>query len=269
LVAPASTSWSRPSKQFESDLRQQIDRGKDSFERREYAAALTDFQEVLSRNPDLADVRHFTGLCLSILGHSEAALIEFDHAITINPNYIEAHINRAITLNEVGRYDEGRHAFARAAQLETASKGPYSAAASARIANAHASLGDLYREAGAYKEAINEYRRALEIRGQFHDIRVRLAEVLLQTQQPANAAVELRTVLESNPRFIAARLALGLAYFRLGDRAAAMLEWSVAHDQDPDNAQVRAYLAMLESASARAREHESTRTGREPKNANA
>ena len=256
LVAPASTSWSRPSKQFESDLRQQIDRGKELFERREYAAALTDFQEVLSRNPDLADVRHFTGLCLSILGHSEAALIEFDHAITINPNYIEAHINRAITLNEVGRYDEGRHAFARAAQLETASKGKYSAAASAKIANAHFALGDLYREAGDDKEAVDEYRRALDIRPNFHDIRVRLAEVLLNMKQTGEAAAELRKVLEINPRFIAARLALGLAYYRLGDRGAAALEWNVAHGQDPDNAQVRAYMALLEK---RVREGESVR----------
>ena len=250
LAAPASTSWSRPSKQFETDLRQQIQRGKEAFDRREYAAALADFEEVLNRNPDLADVRHFTGLCLSILGHSEAALIEFEHAITINPNYIEAHINRAITLNEVGRYDEARDAFARAAHLETMSKGPYPAAASARIANAHAALGDLYREAGAEQEAVEQYTRALDIRPNFHDIRVRLAEVLLQMQQTATAAAELRKVLDINAHFIPARLDLGLAYFRLGDRAAAELEWNVAREQDPDNAQVRAYLAMLEKHQA-------------------
>jgi tetratricopeptide (TPR) repeat protein len=247
LAAPASTSWSRPSKQFELDLLQQIQRGKDAFERREYANALTDFEEVLSRNPDLADVRHLTGLCLCILGHSEAALIELDHALQLNPNYIEAHINRAITLNEIGRYDDAREAFTRAAQLETDNKGPYSAAASARIANAHAALADLYREAGAEREAIEEYQRALEIRPQFHDIRVSLAEVLLQTDRTAEAAVELRRALEGNPHFNAARLNLGLAYFRLGDRAAAALEWNVAREQDPESAQVRAYLAMLEN----------------------
>jgi tetratricopeptide (TPR) repeat protein len=246
LAAPASTSWSRPSKQFELDLRQQIQRGKEAFERREYANALTDFEEVLNRNPDLADVRHLTGLCLSILGHAEAALIELEHALQLNPNYIEAHINRAITLNEMGRYDDARAAFTRAAQLETANQGPYSAAASARIANAHAALGDLYREAGAAEEAMREYTRALEIRPQFHDIRVSLAEVLLQVDRTSEAATELRRALEGNPQFIAARLDLGLAYFRLGDRAAAALEWNVAREQDPDNAQVRAYLAMLE-----------------------
>ena len=90
------------------DVRQQIQRGKQAFERHEYAAALEDFQEVLSRSPHFADVRHLTGLCLSFLGHAEAALAEFDHAIALNPRYIEAHINLANTLNELGRFDEAR-----------------------------------------------------------------------------------------------------------------------------------------------------------------
>ena len=231
------------------DLRQQIQRGKQAFERREYAAALSDFQEVLARNSRFADVRHLTGLCLSFLGHSDAALVEFDHAIALNPGYIEAYINRAITLNELGRFEEARASFAAAAELETANKGPYPAAASARIANAHANLGDLYREAGADEEAAEQYRRALEIRGHFHDIRVRLAQVLLQLQQPAEAATELRKVLEVNPRFVAARLELGLAYFRWNDRDGAEREWRIVSEEQPNSPQVRAYLAMLEKQS--------------------
>ena len=231
------------------ELRQQIQRGKQAFERRDYAAALSDFQEVLARNPRFADVRHLTGLCLTFLGHPDAAIVEFDHAIALNPNYIEAHINRAITLNELGRFEDARAAFGAAAELEAANKGPYPAAASARIANAHAALGDLYREAGADEEAAAQYRRALEIRSHFHDIRVRLAQVLLQLQQPAEAATELRKVLEINPRFVAARLDLGLAFFRLNDREAAAREWRIVAEDQPNSPQVRAYLAMLEKQS--------------------
>ncbi len=227
------------------DLRQQITRAKQAFDRQEYAAALADFQEVLSRNPRFADVRQFTGLCLSFLGHSEAALAEFDQAIELNPSYIEAYINRAITLNELGRFEEARASFAQAAALEMESKGPYPATASARIANAHASLGDLYRETGVPEEAARQYKQALEVRDHFHDIRLRLAQVLLQLDRPAEAADELRRVLEVNPRFSAARLDLGLALFRLGDREAAAREWDAVRDQDPQNAQVRAYLSMM------------------------
>ncbi|HEY0303601.1 MAG TPA: tetratricopeptide repeat protein [Longimicrobiales bacterium] len=227
------------------DLRQQIIRAKHAFDRREYAAALADFQEVLGRNPGFADIRQMTGLCLSFLGHAEAALAEFDHAIALNPGYIEAYINRAITLNELGRFEEARESFAQAAELESASKGPYPSTASARIANAHASLGDLYREAGVLEEAVTQYKRALEIRDQFHDIRLRLAQVLLQLERPAAAAEELRKVLQVNPRFAAARMDLGLALFKTGDRLGAQREWEGVQEQDPNNAQVRAYISML------------------------
>ena len=184
-----------------------------------------------------------------ILGYPDAALVEFDQAIELNPRYIEAHINRAITLNELGRFEDARAAFNEAAAIEKETNGPYPAAASARIANGHALLGDMYREAGAIEEAIKQYRRALELRA-FPDIRVRLGQVLLQSGQTQEAADELRQVLVTNPRFTSAQLDLGLAYFRLGQRDAAREQWSAVQQQEPHNAQVRAYFAMLESQGA-------------------
>ena len=229
-----------------SEIQLLIQRGKQSFEQRDYAAALTDFQEVLRRNPRFADIRHLTGLCLSFLGHPDAALQEFNQAVALNGRYIEAHINRAITLNELGRFDEAQLAFAQAAEFETESEGFFPAAVSARLANAHANLGDLYLDAGAPTEAASQFRSALAIRPHFHDIRNRLAQALLQLGELNEAAVELQAVLSANARFIAARLNLGLVFFRLGHTEQAAHEWEIARQQQPANPQVRAYLAMLE-----------------------
>lgn len=229
-----------------SELQTLIQRGKVAFDQREYAAALTDFQEVLRRNPRFADIRHMAGLCFSFLGHPDAALQEFNEAIALNTGYIEAHINRAITLNELGRFDEAQQAFAQAAEFETETEGPFPAAVSSRLANAHAHLGDLYLEAGAPMQAADEYRAALEIRSHFHDIRNRLAQALLQLGDLRAAAEELEKVLSANARFLAARLNLGLVHYRLGDVTSAAHEWELARQQQPSNPQVRAYLAMLD-----------------------
>ncbi|MGQ0560351.1 MAG: tetratricopeptide repeat protein [Gemmatimonadota bacterium] len=235
-----------------SDLQQLIQRGKEAYEERDYAAALTAFQEVLRRNPRFADIRHLTGLCLSLLGHPDAALQEFNEAIALNGRYIEAHINRAITLNDLGRFDEAQLAFAQAAEFETESEGPFPAAVSARLANAHAHVGDLYLEAGAPTEAAEQYRAALEMRPLFHDIRNRLAQALLQLGELEAAARELESVLSANARFLAARLNLGLVFFRQGASESAAREWELARKQQPANPQVRAYLAMLERKAERA-----------------
>ena len=229
-----------------TEIQQLIQRGKNAFESREYASALTDFQEVLRRNSRFADIHHLAGLCLSFLGYPDAALHSFNEAVKLNERYIEAHINRAITLNELGRFDEAQEAFAKASEYETQSAGRFPAAVSARLANAHATVGDLYLAAGAAPEAAEQYRRALEIRSHFHDIRNRLAESLMQMGELEAAAAELEAVLAANHRFMAARLNLGLVHFRLGDVASARREWEAASAQQPGSPQVRAYLSMLE-----------------------
>jgi len=230
------------------DNRDLIDRGRRAFERRDYSAALAAFRQSLEHNPAWADIRHMCGLCLSFLGQPEAALEEFDRALKINDQYVEAHLNRALVLNELGRFEEGAEAFERAGYYEYAVAGRFPAAITARLAQAHAQVGDLYNEAGAPVEAAAQYRRALEMRPRFHDIRNKLAQSLLQIGDVNGAVDQLTMALAGNPKFVPARLNLGLALFRQGDREGAKREWRECRAQDADNAQVAAFLALLEAA---------------------
>jgi len=229
-----------------TELQQLIQRGRQAYERRNYADALAAFREVLKQSPDFADIRHLTGLCLGFLGQPNEALAEFDAAIRLNSRYVEAHLNRAIVLTELGRYDDAQAAFQEAGRHETETAGPFPALISARLANGHAAVGDLYLEAGAPTQAAEQYGLALSMRPQFHDIRNKLAQALLQLGQLEAAAAELRAVLAGNPRFLAARLNLGLVHFRMGAHGEAAREWALCREQQPENPQVRAYLAMLE-----------------------
>jgi tetratricopeptide (TPR) repeat protein len=226
-----------------SQLRQQ---GRLAFDRKDYAAALEHFREILREHPEFADIRHFAGLCLVFMGRPEEALEQLDAALAVNPAYVEANINRALVLQELGRYEEARVAFERASEHEQQNHGRFPAAATARLANAHAGVGDLYMETGAPGEAAAQYYMALELRPQFHDIRNKYATSLLGMGRTDEAIQQLRRVLEGNPRFIAARLNLGLALYREGDVAAAAAEWETCRVQQPAHPQVRAYLALLD-----------------------
>jgi tetratricopeptide (TPR) repeat protein len=232
---------------MENRHREVIDRGRRAFDRRDYASALADFRSVLEAYPRYADVRHLCGLCLTFLGQPEQALEEFDRALSLNDQYVEAHLNRALVLNDLGRFNEAADAFERAGYYEYAVAGRFPAAITARLAQAHAQVGDLYVEAGAPVEAASQFRRALELRPRFHDIRNKLAQSLLQVGDLAGAIEQLTMALTGNPRFVPARLNLGLALFRQGDRKGARREWEECRAQDPNNAQVAAFLALLES----------------------
>lgn len=225
--------------------RERIDRGRRAFERRDYAAALGDFRQVLEAHAQYADIRHLCGLCLNFLGQPEQALAEFDRALEVNDQYVEAHLNRALTLNDLGRFDEAAEAFERAGYFEYAVAGRFPAAITARLAHVHAEAADLYMEAGAPLEAASQYRRALELRPRYHDIRNKLAQSLLQTGDLAGAVDHLNVALAGNPNFVPARINLGLALYRLGDRDGARRAWVLCQAREPGNPQVAAYLALL------------------------
>lgn len=221
-----------------------------SFDRRDYVGALSRLQDIVSEHPHFADVRHLMGMCLSFLGQPENALEQFDRALEENDAYIEAHLNRAITLNELGRYDEAKAAFDTAAACESRIGGRFPASVSARLANAHASVGELYMAANAPAEAAGQFRRALELREAFHDIRNRLGEALMQLGRLEEAETEFETALEGNGRFLQARLNLGLVRYRAGDPGGAREHWEEGRSQDPSSPQVRAYLRLLEEEKA-------------------
>jgi tetratricopeptide (TPR) repeat protein len=229
-------------------VEQQIARAREAVARGQYLAALDDLLAVTSRRPGFADVHNLTGVCLSMIGRPDEALESFARAVELNPGYVEAHLNRAITLNDLGRTDEAGDAFRRAAEAdeEKGGGGRFSSAAAAKLANLHGELGDLYAAAGAPDEAVDEYRRAIALRPQFLDIRTRLARTLIDLDRSGEARGELEAVLDRNPAFVQARASLGLACFREGDLEGAEREWRRCQAQQPGNAQVSAYLGMLE-----------------------
>ncbi len=223
-----------------------IQRARSAIERRDYVAALADLREVVENYPHFADVHHMLGICLSMMGQTEDAVAEFDRAVEANPHYVEAHLNRAITLNELGRFDEATEAFEHAADAEARVGGRFAASVSARIANAHAAVGDLYMAARAPADAAEEFRRALALRPTFPDIRNRLGEALLQVGDAGSARTEFERALEAAPTFFRARLNLGLALLRLGDADGARAEWEECRVLQPESPQLRAFLCLLE-----------------------
>jgi tetratricopeptide (TPR) repeat protein len=50
-------------------------------------------------------------MALAALGKEEEAVEQFQHALEINPRYLEARLNLAITLRDMGRAEEAREQF--------------------------------------------------------------------------------------------------------------------------------------------------------------
>lgn len=225
-------------------FKQRLARGTAAWESEEFEVAFEIFRSLLDEHPEFPDLHNKVGLCRAMLGDLDGAVRAFEEAIRLAPSYAEAHLNRGILLNELGRHDEARDAFREAARLDTVD-GTIPSDAGNRIANVHAELGDLYLRARRPERAAEEYRRALEIRPGYLDIRSKLADSLAEIGEPAAARRELETVLRNNPKLTAARIRLGVVLQQLGDTEGAIREWRRAHEDDPGDLRPRAYLATV------------------------
>ncbi len=229
---------------------QLIAKGKECLAQNDYVGAISALREAAEREPGYADVRHLLGLALGLAGQPEAALEEFDRALALNPSYVEAHLNRAITLNDLGRYEEAREAFRQAWDRDHSAGRPFSRSVSARLANMHMELGDLYADLGSYVPAVEQYRSAASLRPDFLDIRTKLARAYMERGQFEAAKEELSNVLADNPEYVEARVSLGLVNYRAGDYDSAATQWRVCLRQVPDHPKARAFLNMPRTSAA-------------------
>jgi tetratricopeptide (TPR) repeat protein len=214
------------------------------FANQDYYGAVHLLDEIASGGHRFADVHHLLGLCHSFLGHHEQALREFDQALALNGRYIEAHIHRGIVLSEMGRAEDAEAAFRQAAREDQVTVAGFSRHVAARLANQHAALGEAYAEAGGRDDAVIQLRRAVELGPGFHDLRYRLARLLLEQGRSLEARDHLERIVEEKPDFVDARAALGLAHYLAGDPAGARALWRECLRRRPGHAQVTAYLSI-------------------------
>jgi len=220
-------------------------RAREHFAVRDYRGTVLLLREAVVEGLAYADAFNLLGLSLALVDQPQEALSALDRALEINPRYVEAHLNRAVVLSALGRADDAERGFQTARELGRADGSGFPALVANRLANAHANLGREYREAGALNEAIAQFRRALELRPSFADIRLALARALVERGEHAEAAAALDAVLESRPTALDPLLLRGLVAYLQGDLDRADRSWRTAAEAHPEEPRVEIYRSML------------------------
>ena len=225
-----------------------LTRARERFVVQDYYGAVHLLESVVDSGRAFADVHHLLGVSLSLLGQADRALGELRRALELNPHYVEALIHQGLVLNDLGRTDEAQEAFGRAAEHLSKPTAGLPAPVAAQLANRHAELAETYASAGAIDRAIGQYEAALQLGPEFHDLRYRMARLLLEAGRPLEAREALESVVDARPNFVDAEAALGLAHYLSGDAGGARSVWEACLARRPENARVEAYLAMLSRA---------------------
>jgi tetratricopeptide (TPR) repeat protein len=218
---------------------------RERFAVRDYHGAALLLTSLTQEGPAFADAFNMLGLSLAMVDRATDALVAFDQALRVNPRYVEAYLNRAVVLNHLGREGDAQLSMARAAELGAPDESGYPAVVANKLANAHLSLGHDYRAAGALDLAIDQYRRALEIRPHFNDVRLALGRALVEHGRHTEAAAVLDEVLRVRPGWLDAMLLRGLVAYLQGDLDAAGTIWTDASMRHPEEPRLEIYRSML------------------------
>jgi predicted O-linked N-acetylglucosamine transferase (SPINDLY family) len=111
--------------------------------------AMAHYERALSLNPNYAEAHNNLGVMLAAQGRIDQAMAHYERALSLNPNYAKAHNNLGYALVEQDQIDQAEAHFRRALSLEP------------NYAEAHINLGVALVVQGQVDQAIIHYERAV------------------------------------------------------------------------------------------------------------
>lgn len=233
---------------MEPDIRYWIEQGKQFFKTQAYKKAEAIFSKIIAGRHEFADVYNMLGIIYHQTGQFSDGITSFRKALAINPNYTEAMLNLSVLYNDLGQYKQARDLVNRFKKKGAAAKNghdidPY---IKGKLANKHAEVGDMYRGAGLFKQAIAEFEKAIELAPTFFDIRNKRGICLREKGEKETAFKEFQKIVKENPKYTEAQIQLGITLYTLGKKKEARHLWEKLAKTNPSHQLVRIYLRLSE-----------------------
>ncbi|MBH8553341.1 tetratricopeptide repeat protein [Nostocaceae cyanobacterium CENA357] len=131
--------------------------GNTLFELQRYKDALMAYEQAVEIRPDYAQGWNGQGKTLFKLKQYKAALAAYDKAIQIQPNYVEAWSGRGFILQNLQRYSEAIASFDKALKLQNNYP---------EIWNAQ---GEIFSNLKQYDNAIKSYEQAIKLKPDYYE----------------------------------------------------------------------------------------------------
>ena len=188
------------------------------------AEAETWCRRTLAAQPNNADALNLLGIITHQMTSSNLVAAreqrgKLDEAISIRPDYSEAHANLGVAWEKQGKLDDARSAFEKAIE-----------AAPARAFTYRFYLGTVLTKQGKLGEAIHQYQQVLAIKPDYAEAHCGLGNVLQTQGKLDEAAAHYRQALALKPDYVDAHNNLGAALRSQGrsDEAAAAIHQALA-----------------------------------------
>ncbi len=231
------------------------------------ALAEQQYQQILQREPQLADAHHLLGVLLSQTGRAKQALDRIQQAISLQPNTAVFHLNLGNACLELGHHAEAIAAYRQALTLYpdyvdalvnlgavlrrerqyAASEQQLRCALRLRPSSAlaHFHLGTTLQRLGRFDEAIAHLREALHRQPHYPDAEHNLGVTLRKSGRLDEALTHYQKRLARNPDATEHLINLGHVYTRLGQLDQALKRFEQALALQPDSPEAHTNRGIL------------------------
>ncbi len=190
-----------------------------------YASAETLWQDTLSKNPQAWVAQLNLGNAVWRAGRIQDALLHYEQALQIKPDYAGAHLDLGAALIKLGRPEDAIRHYEQAVQIAPDS------------AEAHRDLGVGLERLGRVPEAIGHYEKALEIDPDFAETHNDLGNALLRLGKIPEGIEQYEQALKLNPGSAETHINLGGALSRQGKFEEAIFHYTEALRIKPGSAE--------------------------------
>jgi tetratricopeptide (TPR) repeat protein len=187
--------------------------------------ALVSYDRALALRPDYADALNNRGITLQALGRHAEALASYDAVLSLRPDFVEALVNRGIAHFELGHFDEALADYDRAISLR-----PNNADALSNRGNA---LDRLQR----LDEALASYNGALNLQPHHAEVLYNRGVALHKLKRLDEAVASFDSALALRPDYREALIGRGAALQDQNKLDQALQSFERAIALHPDNAE--------------------------------
>jgi tetratricopeptide (TPR) repeat protein len=228
------------------DVGKVYEEGRAAFAAGDFAVAEKCFTQVLRHHSDWPELYGKLGTIYHHKGRFTDAVKLYAHALQLNPKYVEARLNLAVLLNDMGRYEHAGRLLEKMSKIV-----PYPGRLSmGSLATNHMSTGDAYFNLQLFNHARVEFEHATKLRPGWPDLRTKLGITYRRLGRFQDAVRELETAVALNPESAHSRTELALCRFQSGDRQRGVSEWEGVLNRWPDHEPARRYLEMARTSDA-------------------
>ena len=166
--------------------------------------AVVFYQKAIELMPEYAEAYNNKGLALTELERPEDAIHCYNKAITLNPKFYQAYSNRGAALRKLGKLDESIADY------------DFAISIAQDYFNAHFNKGNALKDKMDYNSALQSYKVAIKIQPNNADVYFNCAKVYRDINNFENSIEMYEMAISKNPSYLEAYINIGQLFADLG-----------------------------------------------------